>query len=156
MLTESGGAQIIEICSTARFTAKAGDLGLRPGFSVDLCENKPYGPHEGESWDLGKASDAKELFELIAYGRPVIVTGSLPCTAFSQLQNGELVHRMGEVASNEVVACCSGRLRFVQDACFLHEHPLGASMTALQKTEDRDLEWFERLSTSSCTNRPNG
>ena len=36
LLTESGGAQIIEICSTARFTAKAGDLGLRPGFAVDL------------------------------------------------------------------------------------------------------------------------
>ena len=32
LLTESGGAEIIEICPTARFKAKAGDLGLRPGF----------------------------------------------------------------------------------------------------------------------------
>ena len=30
LLTESGGAQIIEICSTSRFATKAGDLGLRP------------------------------------------------------------------------------------------------------------------------------
>ena len=45
LLTESGGAQVIEICSKARFTAKAGDLGLRPGFAVDLSWNKPYGPH---------------------------------------------------------------------------------------------------------------
>ena len=50
LLTESGGAQIIEICSTSRFAAKAEHLGLRPGFAVDLCENKPYGPQEG---DLG-------------------------------------------------------------------------------------------------------
>ena len=44
LLTESGGAQIIEISSPDRFAAKAGDLGLRPGFAIDLCENKPYGP----------------------------------------------------------------------------------------------------------------
>ena len=30
LLTETGGAQIIEICSTARFTAKAGDRVLQP------------------------------------------------------------------------------------------------------------------------------
>ena len=56
---EASGAQIIEICSTARFSAKAGDLGLRPGLAVDLCENKPYRPHGGESWDLSKASDER-------------------------------------------------------------------------------------------------
>ena len=67
LLTESGGAQIIDICSTARFAAKAGDLGLRPGFAVDLCENKPDGPQEGESWDPSKASDAEELFGMIAF-----------------------------------------------------------------------------------------
>ena len=38
LLTGSGGAQIIEIFSPARFTANAGDLGLRPFFEVDLCE----------------------------------------------------------------------------------------------------------------------
>ena len=37
LLTESGGAQIIGICSTARFAAEAGDLGLRPGFAVDYA-----------------------------------------------------------------------------------------------------------------------
>ena len=44
LLTESGGAQIIEIFSPDRFAAKAGDLGLRPRFAIDLCENKPYDP----------------------------------------------------------------------------------------------------------------
>ena len=56
LLTESGGALITEICSTARFAAKAGDLGLTPGFAADLCENKPNGPQEGGSWDLRKAA----------------------------------------------------------------------------------------------------
>ena len=57
LLTEKGGAQIIEICSTARFTAKTGDLVSRQGFAVDLYETKQYGPIEGESWDLSKVSD---------------------------------------------------------------------------------------------------
>ena len=86
LLTGSGGAQIIEICSTIRFAAKTGDLGLRPGFAVDVCENKPYGPQEGESWDLSNPSDGKELFQILAFEQPVIVTGSPPRTAFSQLQ----------------------------------------------------------------------
>ena len=32
LLMESGGVQIIEICSTSRFATKAGDLGLRRDF----------------------------------------------------------------------------------------------------------------------------
>ena len=82
LLTERGGAQIIETFPPDRFAAKAGDLGLRPGFAIDLCENKPYGPYEGEPWDLSKNSDVKELFEMIAFEQPMVVTGSPLCTAF--------------------------------------------------------------------------
>ena len=32
-------------------------------------------------------SDVKQLFEMIAFEQPVIVTGSRPCTTFSQFQN---------------------------------------------------------------------
>ena len=39
LLTESGGAQIIEAVTPRPFR-KAGDLGLRPGFAIDLCGNK--------------------------------------------------------------------------------------------------------------------
>ena len=129
LLTESGGAQIIEIFSPDRFAAKAGDLGLRPGFAIDLCENKPYGPHEGESWDLSKNSDVKELFEMIPFERPMIVTGSPPCAAFSLFQNvswypewekweaTKLLHVAMDVYEEQIRA---GRY-------FLHEHPLGAS-----------------------------
>ena len=41
LLTKRGGAQIIETVALDRFAAKAGDLRLRPGFAIDLCENKP-------------------------------------------------------------------------------------------------------------------
>ena len=87
LLTESGGAQIIETVALDRFAAKAGDLRLRPGFAMNLCENKPYGPHEGECWGLRKNSDVKELFEMFAFERPMIVAGSPPCPAFSQFQS---------------------------------------------------------------------
>ena len=152
LLTESGGAQIVEICSTARFTAKAGDLGLRPGFAVDLCENKPYGPHEGVSWDLSKASDVKELFEMIAFERAVIVTGSPPCTAFSQLQNWswypewekwqamKLLHVAVDVYEEQIRAGCMGIPCNAKDQRCFH-----CILTdALLSSEDRDEEWFER------------
>ena len=115
---------------------------MRPGFAVDLCENKPYGPHEGESWNFRKSSDVKEFFEMIAFERPVIVARSPSCTAFSRFQWSwfpewekwqamKLLHVAVDVYEDQIRA---GR-------CFLHEHPLGASawldprMTALQKTK---------------------
>ena len=116
LLSESGGAQIIDIFSRDRFAAKAGVLRLRLGFASDLCENKPYGPQEGESWDLSKNSDVNELIEVIAFERPMIVTGSPPSTACSQFQKRELVPRKGEAASNQAVACCKGCLRGT-DSC---------------------------------------
>ena len=142
LLTESGVAQIIETFQPDRLAAKAGDLGLRPGFAIDVCENKPYGPHGGESLDLSKNSDVKELFEMIAFERPMIVTRSPPCTAFSQFQNvswnpewekwqaTKLLHVAMDVYEEQIRA---GRY-------FLHEHPLGAPswldprVTALQKS----------------------
>ena len=103
LLTESGGAQIIETVAPDRLAAKAGDLRLRTGFAIDLCANNPYGPHEGECWDLSKDSDVKEFFEMIAFERPMIVTGSPPCTAFSnfKMQVGTQNGRSGKQPS-----CC--------------------------------------------------
>ena len=93
------------------------------------------------SWDLSKNSDVKELFEMIAFERPMIVTGSPPCTAFSYFQNvswypewekwqsTKLLHVAMDVHEEQIRA---GRY-------ILHEHPLGASswldlrVTALQK-----------------------
>ena len=129
LLTESGGAQIIETVALDRFAAKAGDLRLRPGFAIDLCENKPYGPHEGECWDLSKNSDVKELFEMIAFERPMIVAGSPLCTAFSQFQNvswcPEWEKRQATKLLHVAMDVYEEQIR--RGRYFLHEHPLEAS-----------------------------
>ena len=126
--TESGGAQIIETVAPDRFAAKAGDLRLRPGFAIDLCENKPYGSHEGECWDLSKNSDVKELFEMIAFERPMIVTGS-PCTAFSQYQNVSWYPKWEKLQATKLlhVAMDVYEEQIRGGRHFLHEHPLEAS-----------------------------
>ena len=118
LLTQSGGAQIIETVALDRFAAKAGDLRLRPSFAIDLCENMPYGPHEGECWDLSKNSDVKELFEMIACERPMIVSGSPLCTAFSKFQN---VSWCPEWEKRQATNLLHVSLHF------LHGHPLEAS-----------------------------
>eukprot|EP00972_Heterocapsa_arctica_P001744 249459-Heterocapsa_arctica.AAC.1 len=45
---ELGAAKVLEIFSLKRFTVPPPGLGLRPGFAVDPCEAKPYGPNAGE------------------------------------------------------------------------------------------------------------
>ena len=50
LLTESGKAQTIDTVALGSFAVRVGDLRLKQGFASDLCENKPYGPHEGECW----------------------------------------------------------------------------------------------------------
>ena len=139
---------------------------MRPGFAIDLCENKPYGPHEGECWDLSKNSDVKELFEMIAFERPMIVAGSPPCTAFSQFQNvswcPEWEKRQATKLLHVAMDVYEEQIR--RGRCFLHEHPLeGPSwwdprVILLQKrkgvftciitcvlfpSEDRDEGWIE-------------
>jgi len=133
MMVETGGASIIEVFSPARFTARAGGLGLRPGFAVDLCEAKPYGPNEGEAWDLSQPKDVRELKEMIAFEQPVLVTGSPPCTAFCLLQNlrpKEPNKRKTELEEatrllHVAVDVYRGQLR--AGRYFLHEHPCGCS-----------------------------
>ena len=44
MMVATGGASIIEVVLPQMFAARAGDLGLRPGFAVGLCERKQVAP----------------------------------------------------------------------------------------------------------------
>ena len=50
MMVEIGATQVLEVFSPKRFTARAGDLGLRPRFAVDLCGTKHYRPNDGRHW----------------------------------------------------------------------------------------------------------
>ena len=48
-------------------------------------ENKPWGKHAGEPWDLSKDEDIEELVVLVEREKPLLLTGSPPCDQFSQL-----------------------------------------------------------------------
>ena len=84
---ELAGCHVLELFSPKRFSEQASSFGLKPGFAVDLCEQKPYGPEKGQHWDLSRDKDVKELAEMIEYEDPWLITGSPPCDPFSQLQH---------------------------------------------------------------------
>ena len=86
MMVETGATQVLEVFSPKYFAARAGDLGLRPRFAVDLCGTKPYGPNDGRHWDLSSAADVKELHDVIDFEQTVLVSGSPPCTISSLQQ----------------------------------------------------------------------
>ena len=73
----------MEIYSPKRFAAQAEHYGLRPGFAVDLEEQKP----DATYWDLSREEDVRELDKYVHEVEPTFLTGSLPCDQFSQLQN---------------------------------------------------------------------
>ena len=129
LLTESGKAQIIDTVALDSFVVRVGDLQLKQGFASDLCENKPYGPHEDECWDLGKNNDVKELFEIIGFERPMIVAGSPPCTACSQFQNvswrPEWEKRQATKLLHVAMDVYEKHIR--RSRHFLRQHPLEAS-----------------------------
>lgn len=149
MSVEIGSSHLIELFSPKRFNAYASKMGLRPGFSVDLCEEKPYGPNAGQCWDLSKDADVEELEQLVDYEKPELLTGSPPCDAFSLLQN--LSKSFRNEARREL-KLAEGR-RYLHTAIkfyrkqlnakryFLHEHPLGCAswqdseMVALQRED---------------------
>ena len=93
---------------------------------------------------------SRNFFEMIAFERPVIVTGSPLYSVFSisELELVEEMPRVGEVASNEVVACCSGRLR--AGRYFLHEHPKGASSWTDLVWQHCKIPWEFSLYSHRC------
>ncbi len=80
---EIGSVDVAEIYSPHRFSARAEEFQLRPGFAADLVEWKP----DGTPWDLTNPSDVKLLEEMLDEQEPALLTGSPPCETFSQLRN---------------------------------------------------------------------
>ena len=63
---------MIEVFSPKRFATLAPKLGLRPGFAVGLCEEKPYGANEGEYWDLTRKRDVDDLTKMVDYEKELV------------------------------------------------------------------------------------
>ena len=122
---------VMEIYSPKRFTDTAKAFKLRPGFAVDLTEQKP----DGSYWDLNKSEDVKEVEETIDREEPKLLTGSPPCHMFSQLQNiswhklsPEIREkRMSEALHHLHVSCKMYRKQYDSGRWFLHEAPWGAA-----------------------------
>lgn len=123
---------IAEIYSPERFTSRANEFGLRPGFAIDFSVQKSPG---GDFWDLSRSRDIEELFKLLHRTKPLLLVGSPICGPFSPLQNlrkykrdpreFEKVQREGRKHLHTSIDAYwtqlnSGRL-------FLHEHPKWAS-----------------------------
>ncbi|CAK0904033.1 unnamed protein product, partial [Prorocentrum cordatum] len=99
---ELGAVDMIETYAPVRFAAMAQKYGLRPGFAMDLSENKP-GSYD--CWDLEKDDDVKELEDRVYQEEPYVLMVGPPylttAVGFYWRQ-----HRAGRY--------------------FLHEHPAGA------------------------------
>ena len=78
--TEKGVKQVF---SPPRLTSMAADLGLGPGFALDLHAQRP----DGKSWDLSLDSNIRDASRLIREGRPYLVLGSLPYGPYSKVED---------------------------------------------------------------------
>ena len=135
MSVELGSSHVVELFSPKRLNAMASRLGLRPGFSVDLSEEKPYGANAGECRDLSKLDDVRELHQMVDFEQPSLLTGSPPCDPFSLLQN--LSMGFGDAARRQQrrelglkhlrTAVEFYKKQHFSGRYFLHEHPVGCS-----------------------------
>ena len=125
-------SHVAEIYNPKRFTSRANEFGLKPGFAIDMELPKNS---SGEHWDLSKKADQEELDRLIEKEKPFLLIGSPPCCAFSPLQNlskdkrsAEDSERIREEGLRHLrVACKNYWKQHRAGRLFLHEHPKGAS-----------------------------
>ena len=102
------GPDIAEIYSPPRIVQEAGlrryaGVRLRPGWSLDLTTNDP---ETGEPWDLSRKDKQDKVRRMIKDGKPFVLVGSPPCTAFSRLQALSSEKRNPEVVKEELRKAC--------------------------------------------------
>ena len=73
---------VAEVYSPPRVAAQAMTVGLRPGFSIDTGALKP----DGNPWNLESDHDYKLLQAWRREEKPVLLCGSVPCSAHSMIQ----------------------------------------------------------------------
>ena len=77
LLTEMCAVDVMEIFSPPRFCHMATQLGLKPGYSIDL----------DTGWNLSDKTQQRELWQLMEREEPELLTGSPPCTPWCKLMN---------------------------------------------------------------------
>ncbi|CAK0857259.1 unnamed protein product [Prorocentrum cordatum] len=126
-----GAVDVAEVHSPHRFSARAAEFQLRPGFAADLEELK----EDGTPWDLRRPEDVKELEKQQERMDPILLTGSPPCEKFSSLRVLSAKFRTEEQEAAEMEEA-RHHLKVAVDAYwrqlrkpgryFLHEHPWSA------------------------------
>ena len=115
---------------------------LTPGWSLDLTTVDPL---NGRPWDLSVPTVQSRVRKLVRDTRPFCIVGSLPCTAFSPLQEISRAKRDPkkmlkdlEMAKKHVKFCVELYKMQIRDKRhFVHEHPTKSK--ALQKDEIKEL-----------------
>ncbi|CAK0892530.1 unnamed protein product [Prorocentrum cordatum] len=126
-----GAVDVAEVYSPHRFSARAAEFQLRPGFAADLEELK----EDGTPWDLRRPEDVKELERQQERMDPILLAGSPPCEKFSLLRGLSAKFRTDEQEAAEMEEA-RHHLKVAVDAYwrqlrkpgryFLHEHPWSA------------------------------
>ena len=110
----------------------------RPGQAIDL----------EEGWDLDKEEDVVAMMDHLELDKPVLLTGSPPCEACSQLRHigqakrdPDQVRLQRETAERRLhVACKAYRKQYDDGRLFLHEHPDG-----VDSWSDNKMKTWESL-----------
>ena len=119
---------IAEVYSPPRVVNEAKAAGLKAGFSLDLTTYNAA----GQPWDFSKRSCRKEAWRLLQEQRPYMLVGSPPCTAYSILQNLNMLTKEGWEKVKETRRRAEVHLRFCaamyheqmnNGRYFVHEHP---------------------------------
>ena len=150
MCVELGSVDVAEIYSPHRVTARASEFGLRPGFAVDLLEDKPEGYGSGK-WDLDSKEDVALLRVLQDEQDPMLLVGSPPCTPFSQIHNimsawvdpEKRAFNLEKGRHHLRVSVDAYKRQLDRGRFFLHEHPWSAS--SWEEPEMKKLTSDERV-----------
>ena len=123
-----------DIYSPPRVTAAARRLpkyGPEPGLALDIT----IGDGTGKPFDFSRREQRQKVEAMIDARKPLLLIGSPMCTAFSAIQAINRARRDPEVVARELTNgrlhlawCCHlYRKQVERGACFLHEHPAGAT-----------------------------
>ena len=133
---QTKGAEMVELYSQRRIAQEAGlrkysRVNLQPCWSLDL---EMVDPATSSPWDLSKKDTQNKVKKMILEGKPFMVIGSPPCTAFSQLQGLNNFKRDPQVVKKELAEACAHiifcfemyEIQRKAGRFFMHEHPSSA------------------------------
>ena len=131
------GCDVVELFSQPRIAQEAAirkysGTQLKAGWSLDLTMRDP---ETDRPWDLSVRETQDKVRKMVREGKPFMLIGSPPCTAFSQLQGLNNHKRDPEVVRREMDQACAHimfcfemyELQRKAGRYFAHEHPSSAS-----------------------------